>query len=231
MAAMFKAILLDFNGVVVDDEGYQETLYIQVLRDMGIPLTPEQYQEQFLGRDDYSIAREALRLTGEEPSQQRVVDLVKEKTSRYIATAGPVVQPVPGIGRFMDEVGRRVKLGIVTGAPRAEVEFILKTFDLEGRLDVFVPLESFDRGKPDPQGYLLGLAGINQALAQQSALPILPTETLVVEDSKSGFKAGMAAGMAVAAITTSHPPEAFPGAWAATPSMEDLLEKVLPRLP
>lgn len=230
MRAMFKAILLDFNGVVVDDEPWQEVLYIEVLRGRGINLTPEQYREHFLGKDDYSIARHALELGGHTPTREEAVALAGEKTQRYLDTIGERLKPVPGAADFMREAARRGLLGIVSGAPRAEIEHVLGLMNATGLLNVFVPLEEFERGKPDPQGYLLALARLNMARAQASQAPVLPGEVLVIEDSRAGFRAGLSAGMAVAALTTAHPASDFPGAWAVAEHLAALHGPVMEKL-
>lgn len=51
------------------------------------------------------------------------------------------------------------------------------------------------RGKPDPEGYLLGARLVRT----------VPARCLVVEDAPAGVEAGRAAGMRVVALTTSHP--------------------------
>lgn len=50
------------------------------------------------------------------------------------------------------------------------------------------------RGKPDPQGYLLGLA----------ALRVEATKVVVFEDAPAGVAAGRAAGATVVGLTTTH---------------------------
>jgi len=228
---VFKAILLDFNGVVVNDEPIHGELYRQLLLERGFDLSVEQYEEHFLGKDDYSIGLQALEMAGAKPSFEEAKALVEEKTRRYVERIEGELDPVKGVAEFMDTVRERAMLGVVSGAPGLEITHVLGLLDLENRLDVFVPLETFDRGKPDPQGYLLGLARLNLDLAGKSLPPIFPHEVLVVEDSKAGFKAGLEAGMVVAALTTSHGPETFPGAFKAVSTLEELLPSVVERLP
>jgi len=60
---------------------------------------------------------------------------------------------------------------------------------------VLVTAEDTPRGKPDPAGYLLA--------AERLRIP--PTECLAIEDSPAGVRAARAAGMAVIAVTNTHP--------------------------
>lgn len=59
---------------------------------------------------------------------------------------------------------------------------------------VFVTAEAVQRGKPDPQGYLLA--------AQRLGRP--PASCIVFEDAPPGIAAGRAAGARVIGLTTTH---------------------------
>ncbi len=69
---------------------------------------------------------------------------------------------------------------------------------------VLVDGASVERGKPDPEGYLLAAA----------RLGVEPADCVVVEDAPAGVLAGRAAGMRVVALTTSHPAADLAGAGA-----------------
>jgi sugar-phosphatase len=62
--------------------------------------------------------------------------------------------------------------------------------------DVLVTPERLERGKPDPEGYLLGARELGAA----------PADCVVLEDAPAGIQAGRAAGMHVVGITTTHAP-------------------------
>jgi len=63
--------------------------------------------------------------------------------------------------------------------------------------NVVVTAEDTPRGKPDPSGYLLAA----------ERLGISSGDCLAVEDSPAGVRAARAAGMAVIAVTNTHPPD------------------------
>jgi sugar-phosphatase len=64
--------------------------------------------------------------------------------------------------------------------------------------------DEIERGKPDPECYLEAARRLGAA----------PADCLVVEDSRAGIAAGLAAGMLVVGITTNHPEAQIPGAHA-----------------
>jgi len=82
-----------------------------------------------------------------------------------------------------------------------------------GRLDragiphpaVFVTAEDVQRGKPDPQGYLVAAERLGND----------PADCIVFEDAPPGVAAARAAGARVVALTTTHPAAAL-GDAAAT---------------
>jgi beta-phosphoglucomutase-like phosphatase (HAD superfamily) len=63
---------------------------------------------------------------------------------------------------------------------------------LDKAFDFVASREDVEHGKPDPEIYLL--------VAQE--LGVQPSECLVVEDSPTGVKAALNAGMAVVAVST-----------------------------
>jgi mannitol-1-/sugar-/sorbitol-6-phosphatase len=69
--------------------------------------------------------------------------------------------------------------------------------------------EEVARGKPAPEGYLLG--------AQR--LGVRAAECLVVEDAPAGVQAGLSAGATVLGLTTTHGAEALAGAHLIVPDL------------
>ena len=60
---MIKAIFLDFNGVIIDDEHIHLKAYREVLRGENVPLTDEAYFAS-LGMDDGAFVRAAYARAG-----------------------------------------------------------------------------------------------------------------------------------------------------------------------
>jgi beta-phosphoglucomutase len=73
-----------------------------------------------------------------------------------------------------------------------QAQRVLDILDLKGEFDFVATRDDVERGKPDPEIY--------QLVSQQLAIP--PAECLIVEDSPSGVKAALAAGMWCIAVTT-----------------------------
>jgi sugar-phosphatase len=118
------------------------------------------------------------------------VDVAKETQWILEAEAKDVdgVVALDGINVFIDALEPGT-WAIVTSAPRALAEVRLRAVNLPIP-QVMITAEDVQRGKPDPQGFLLG--------AQRLGVRI--GECLVFEDSPAGVAAAKAAGAQVAIV-------------------------------
>jgi len=92
---------------------------------------------------------------------------------------------------FMRKAGYRTALA--TMSDRAHVQRILGIIALEKSFDLVLTGEDVSHGKPDPEIYL----------KISNELGFSQSDCLVFEDSLTGVKGGLAAGMWVIAVTTS----------------------------
>ena len=84
------------------------------------------------------------------------------------------------------------KVGLATMSHCDQVQRILQILNLTDVFDFVATRDDVDRGKPDPEIYLLVAA----------ELGMVPADCLVIEDSPSGVKAALAANMKVVAVST-----------------------------
>lgn len=83
-------------------------------------------------------------------------------------------------------------VGIVSGALRDEIELGLDVLGVRDLVAFVISAEDTKEGKPDPEGYRLGLARLG-------------TEAVVIEDSVAGVQAAKAAGLRCVAVGHSYP--------------------------
>ncbi len=84
------------------------------------------------------------------------------------------------------------RLGLATMSRREQANRVLEMTGLASAFDFVASRDDVDRGKPDPEIYLL----------VSDELGVAPRDCLVIEDSPSGVKAAQSAGMQVIAVTT-----------------------------
>jgi beta-phosphoglucomutase len=196
---VIEAVLFDFNGVLVDDEGQHCAAIQQVLADEGIPLSREHYYAHILGLDDRTAFVEAYRRAQRTLTTELLNLLVKRKSQVYFALVGKSLRLVPGATEFVHEAAKRFRLGIVSGALRREIDHVLAQTGFAEKFEVIVAAEDVSRCKPDPASYVAA----HTALATRRPLPA--DRCVVIEDSLPGLRAARAAGMPCVMLTTSHP--------------------------
>ena len=206
---LIKAVLFDFNGVLVDDEPQHCEALRRVLADERITLTREQYYAQYLGLDDRTGFVVAFRHAQRTLTTELLTHLVTKKSQLYLELVKTSLRLVRGAPEFVRDAGRKYRLGIVSGALRSEIDHVLDQTRLADSFEVIVAADDVSRCKPDPASYLAAHAAFNRRL------PITTGACAVIEDSLPGLQAAQAAGMPCVMLTTSHPASALEGRGAA----------------
>ena len=224
---MIRALIFDFNGVLVDDEHVHFELFREVLGQEGITISAQQYHERYLGLDDRGCFEAALVEAGQTADGPRLDDLIARKARRYVAVATAGLRFFPGAAECLTALGRRWPLAINSGALRPEIEFALERLACRDRIAAIVSAEDTTRCKPDPQGYLLALDALRRYGGTTSAPALAdldPEDCLVVEDSLAGVASAKGAGMWAVGITHTYTAEALreAGADAVIDGLETL---------
>jgi len=210
---MVRAVLFDFNGVLVDDEPVHLALLQRVLGEEGVELSEEDYWSLYVGLDDRACFRTLLEGAGKAPTGPHLMRLIARKASYYqdwIRREGYTFFPgAPELVAGLSEAG--IALGLVSGGLRDEVEGGLRQAGLRERFKVVVTAEDVDRGKPDPEGYRRGIELLNAVPPLPDRL-LHPHEALAVEDTPAGLEAARLAGLSTVAVAHTYPKDALSGA-------------------
>lgn len=200
-----RAIIFDFNGVIVDDEPLHLELFQRVLAEVQITLTEADYRERYLGHDDRGCFSAVLRDAGraEEAADRALIErLIARKNERYLQAIDDRCQFFPGAIEIARRLSGRLPLAIASGALRSEIEHVLDLGGIRGCFTAIIAAEDVSTGKPDPACYQKALSALNAAAP--GGAPIHPEECMVIEDSRAGIEAAHRAGMRCLAITNSH---------------------------
>jgi HAD superfamily hydrolase (TIGR01509 family) len=219
-----RAVLFDFNGVLMDDERLHFLAFRDTLSPLGVRLTRRRYDARYLALDDHAACAAALRDAGM-PRGSRgratVATLVAAKRRRHAALCrARGVRVDPGAVRLVRALARRLPLAVVSSAARREVVGALRRARLERAFACIVAAEDVRRSKPHPEGYrkalrLLRMAGL---LGRRTT-----RRCLAIEDSPGGIASARGAGLAVAGVTTSFGAAALrrAGAFVTVASLSD----------
>jgi beta-phosphoglucomutase len=228
---VLRAILFDFNGVLVDDALVHLELFQRVLGEEGVALSAADYHAHFLGLDDRAAFAALLAAAGEAATVPRLMRLTARKASYYqerVRREGyPFAAGAAGLVRELAAGGRM--LGVVSGAPREEVEGALRQ---EGVLDHFkalVTAEDVAESWPSPEGYERALEALNSLPPLPERL-LHPHEVLAVGDSPAGLAAASEVGFATLGIAHPHSRALLQGVDAVVAGLRELTPERLERL-
>lgn len=193
-----KAVIFDFNGVIVDDEPLHAELMQQVLLDAGVVLPSALYSQLALGVTDRAGFAALLQAAGQAPDETFINQLIARKTAAYQQAIAARALFFPGVIELIEQLAQRLPLAVVSGALRSEIEPTLLRGNVRHCFQAIITSEDVMMSKPDPEGFLKALAAFNRSAA------INAEECLVIEDSVAGVIAAKRAGMKCMAVTTSY---------------------------
>lgn len=202
------AVIFDFNGTISDDEGLLAELFERIFGELGIEVPASLYFEQFAGYADDEICRLVLERFGRSGEPGLLEHLVERRAQLYMEAQRTRSTVHPQAADCVRRIAARVPVAIASGAARVEIEGVLESSGLRELFPVLVCLEDVQRGKPDPQGYLMA----RDALAVHVGRPLPADQVLVFEDSEQGLRAAVAAGMPCIVIEGTAPAERLTGA-------------------
>jgi HAD superfamily hydrolase (TIGR01509 family) len=202
---MLRALVFDFDGVLVDSEPLIFELTRQMALKEGWTLTREEYFRDYLALDDRGIIEHLYLSHGRALDPARRDELVAWKFRAYAEAIRDGLPAMPGAAEFIRKVAEEYPLAIASGSLRSEVEYLLVKIDMRNKFLLLVTAEDTDRCKPDPQIFVKAVAGLNRLpMFRQS--PLLASQCLAIEDAPAGVRAAKAAGMKCLAIAHSRPP-------------------------
>lgn len=217
---MIRAVIFDFNGVLVDDESLHFDLFREVVAESGILLTEEMYHQRYLGFDDRRCFEEVLTDAGKAFDSNTIDEMIATKAARYIPRAEKGLRYFPGAERAIRELASRFPIAINSGALRPEIEYSLDRLDVRNCVKAVVSAEDATHCKPDPEGYLLAL----DALRSEFGEDLEAGHCLVFEDSLAGIQSAKGAGMWAVGVSNTYDESALRGAGAdaVLPGLETL---------
>ena len=225
---MLRALVFDFNGVLVNDEPIHLKMMRRALEQEGIELSDADYYERLLGFDDRTCFAALLSGAGERPEPSRIMRLVARKASFYQEAIHRDGYPFfPGAAELVrDAAGAGMTLALVSGALRDEVEQALRQEALRPLFKTVVTAEDVANGKPDPEGYRQALSELNS----QPPLPerlFHPHEVLAIEDSPTGLRAARGAGFTTLGVVQAYGRGTLPDADFTVSGLAGLDSKTL----
>jgi beta-phosphoglucomutase len=190
-----QAVSWDVDGTLVDTAELHFQAWLALARERKFPFSRADFQSTF-GWRNQEIIPQLFGIT----EAEEVEKIGQRKEDLYRQAAQQGVALLPGVRQLLDFLKnseRRQAIG--SSAPRANVELILLRTQIVAYFDAIVSMEDSQKGKPDPEVFLIAAR----------RLGVSPASCLVIEDAPVGIQAAKAGGMQCLAVTHAghHPPD------------------------
>ncbi|KAL3516760.1 hypothetical protein ACH5RR_023662 [Cinchona calisaya] len=191
-----EAILFDSDGTLCDSDPIHYYAFREMLQEVGFnggqPITEDFFIKNISGMHNDELCRVLF------PNWEfdKAMKFMEDKEDMFRRLASEQLKPVNGLDKLCKWIeDRSLKRAAVTNAPRPNAELIISMLGLSSFFEQLVIGSECERAKPFPDPYLKALG----------ALRVSPEHAFVFEDSVSGTKAGVAAGMPVVGVVSRNP--------------------------
>ncbi len=177
---MYKAVIFDMDGVIVDSMPLQYESYKRALSEENISITEEEFF-LYAGKQGKKLLQDIMNIKNVSFDIKKVYDK-KNKIYRELLKD---IKTFPDIIKLINVFIGKYKLALVSTSSIVNISIILDKLNLKAKFNVILGAEDADRGKPSPDIFLKAA----------SRLGALPAECIVFEDSNYGIEAAKRAGM------------------------------------
>lgn len=170
---MIKAVLFDFDGVIVDTERARFVQLNNILKRYTLKLKEEWFKDILGLKTDVFLRKKFSNL-----SENNIKKISDER--RDLLKKNPFrLKLYHGIDSSVITLSKQYCLAVVTGTDKIIVKKILSNYNIDRYFNVLITGDMFSSSKPDSECYELAL----------KKLRMKPDEVIVIEDSKVGILA------------------------------------------
>lgn len=186
-APVIRAVAFDLDGLILNTEHVFAIAAEEMLARRGLPMPPGLLRGM-MGRrppEGFRIMADMLGLTD---SPETLEAEAKEDFFRLLETR---LTTMPGVHDLLEHIEQSgLPKAVATSSPRRYLDDLLGRVGLLDRFSFALTAEDVVLGKPNPEIYLKAA----------ERLGVAPQEMLVLEDSETGTRAGVAAGACVVSV-------------------------------
>ena len=194
------------DGVIIDSNPRHVVAWEEYNRRHGVEMTPEMHRQMYGKRNDELIRG----FLGDALSDAEVFAHGAAKEALYREMMRPNVNDslVPGVREFLARY-QSLAMAVATNGEEKNVDLVLDGAGLRSYFSVALNGGQVKNPKPHPEIYLRAAELVGVA----------PADCVVFEDSHTGVAAGLAAGMRVVGLSTTH--DDLPGVSLLIPDFRD----------
>jgi HAD superfamily hydrolase (TIGR01509 family) len=200
-----KAVLFNFNGVIIKDGSIHIQLIDEILIQENLQPQRVKEREDFLGIGSRAYLQNLLKNRGRVVTEAYMAQLLTRKAQAYVLELEKL-EKLPLYSGIEDVIfqirSRHLKMALVSDALSLEIEMVLTSAKLAEYFPVIVSGDDISSDKPNPEGYLLAVERLNQIYPE---LNLEPDECLVIENTPAGIQAAKRAQMQVVGVANTYP--------------------------
>lgn len=192
---MIKAVIFDFDGLLVDTEIISYRIYKTILETYSHSFSMEEYARNYSGKTEKENIRNLID-TYRLPLSFDECFSLEQETEKELFEKGVELKPgALKLLKYLNE--KRYKIAIATSSDRERAMKILRKHCLNAFFMTGVFAEDISHCKPDPEIFLKAAEKLNED----------PRCCLVLEDSEAGILAAFNAGMKIVCIPDMKKPD------------------------
>ncbi len=206
---MFKVVIFDLDGLLIDSEPLQFRAYRDAFSNNGVILELSDWPQW------HSLEASAARWIAAYNLPVNAEKIRAEKKILYEVLIEKELTLKPGARKLVETLSRHCRLCIASGSRPESIEACLNRFSLTAYFERQFSATQLERKKPYPDVYLEAL----------SKMQVSPQRTLAIEDSVTGLQAATTAGVSCVVCPDSFVPTSlsdYDGATLVVDSLEDL---------
>jgi sugar-phosphatase len=205
-----QAVIFDLDGLMIDSEPLSKKAWKLLLAEYDQDLSDAEFRLT-IGLDSLATSSLLKGLKGLDEDVERLDEEIEGLRLEIIQTEAEAVDGLGELIRILIE--GELKIGVASNSPLAYVEAALEAVNLRNHFPCVMGVDQVASGKPEPDLYL-GVA---------KCLSVEPAHCLALEDSPSGMRSALAAGMRCVVVPNHDLRGAdFAGAFARFESLVDL---------
>lgn len=219
---MLKAIVFDFDGVLVDSEPLHFEAMLEVARTVGVTFDYQQYLAELIGFDDRDAFAHILGWAepGQGGDRAASVDALCEcKRVAFEQRVRRGIEPIAGALSLVDAAAQAMPIAIASGAVMSDITLILEQLGRRELFEVIVTADQVARSKPAPTSYALAVERLSARHPQHE---LSPGDCLAIEDTAAGLASAKTAGLHTLGVATTGSLAQLAGADRTVASLEGL---------